>query len=784
MASAHLNSFSRALGLVVSIAALVLTAGAAWSAPEKVAGGIKFTYRDPNASTVCWAGEFNSWSATANPMKKDDKGVWNVVINLPAGEQTYKFVVDGQWFADPENPVTKGEYGNSVLKVGADGGLQAQTATSNTAYNPKITIGGRTHSLFEEIFDSNRSRYELSRPLFDIDLGFGIRVSDLMTANILTNIDPQKEDVQDYRSRLNWKRGSIEFNQRDLRIFAFDSETLPDWDDPAHLVGNIGVYHHPFGYQQNGFMVATPKYGFETQVIYSDNSTPGGTEFPAGNGDVFDDFKVNRGTNRVFDFDNNAVNHTWQLMKTTRTPSNDFVLVPGQVSVISATDIGDGGASFGYGDGATNVFAASVRRMLPGGLRLGVLGRTNRGYHLGRIVFAKAIDDSNGTITFGQTQQQWFAGGGELRWTPRPNWSVHAEYLQGARRLDLMDRASLAHFKVTSMNAANPSAATLTYDANPPIGQHYNIDESGRFIVGADWVFAQSDVGLHAEYEHQSHRYPSWFQPPVGPPASTNLDVQQFENVQFLRGVTLDPKMLDNTMDELRLRWDRNWRYYLGREVKTVVDAEFTHFDYDPMTSWQYQMWFPTGNFWLEQNGQVVGLDRLTSLGYSHVYRLRPAIEVPIRAARNVVFRWKGTFTGTPPGFKHLALKQPRYSESIFQLGADVTPRLRFENDTRWAKYDAPVLGLASGYLSQFSELTYKFSDDIRVAVGFGVDPTALDPVTNEFAYVGRESYLAQLNANGYIAESNYMSLAPQIAAAESRLQRLNRIQFEAVVRF
>ena len=100
-------------------------------------------------------------------------------------------------------------------------------------------------------------------------------------------------------------------------------------------------------------------------------------------------------------------------------------------------------------------------------------------------------------------------------------------------------------------------------------------------------------------------------------------------------------------MTEWRLRWDRNWRYYVGREVKTSLSLELTHFDYDPRTSWEYQMWFPTGNFWLEQSGQTVSIDRLTLLGESHAYRLRPSIEVPIRRARATSrFRYSRRFHG------------------------------------------------------------------------------------------------------------------------------------------
>ena len=89
--------FHRFAALIMT--ALLVVAIPAYAAPEKVSDGIRFTYRDANAGSVNWAGDFNGWNATANPMKNEG-GVWSVTLKLPPGEQAYKFVVDGQWFAE------------------------------------------------------------------------------------------------------------------------------------------------------------------------------------------------------------------------------------------------------------------------------------------------------------------------------------------------------------------------------------------------------------------------------------------------------------------------------------------------------------------------------------------------------------------------------------------------------------------------------------------------------------------------------------------------------------
>jgi 1,4-alpha-glucan branching enzyme len=65
------------------------------------AGGTAFAYTDPAAKSVSVAGEFNQWNATANPMQKDQQGLWTTAIPLKPGKYPYKFVVDGAWKADP-----------------------------------------------------------------------------------------------------------------------------------------------------------------------------------------------------------------------------------------------------------------------------------------------------------------------------------------------------------------------------------------------------------------------------------------------------------------------------------------------------------------------------------------------------------------------------------------------------------------------------------------------------------------------------------------------------------
>lgn len=58
-----------------------------------------------DASRVILAGSFNNWNEHDILMERDDNGYWNYRLPLPAGKHYYKFIIDGKWILDPENPV-------------------------------------------------------------------------------------------------------------------------------------------------------------------------------------------------------------------------------------------------------------------------------------------------------------------------------------------------------------------------------------------------------------------------------------------------------------------------------------------------------------------------------------------------------------------------------------------------------------------------------------------------------------------------------------------------------
>lgn len=773
----------RALGPVAALALLLAGAAAAWAAPHKADGGIRFTYLDPNAATVAWAGDFNGWNTSANPMTKGADGTWSVVLPLPPGTHAYKFVVDGQWIADPENGVTAGEYGNSVVTVGPDGALVQQRASSNTPYSPKLFVGGRIVGLYQSIYSGRFDRMELARPVLDFDLGMDVRFSDAMQGRVVLNVNPETEDVQDYRSRLNFKRGSLTVTRPAFTLRAYDSESIGTWDDPLRLVGDIGPFRHPWGYQRQGVQFITRPFGFDVEAMFSDNFSQDETNSDRFLGyriDNFPTFTIDRpdyeGPDFVFEAD--PVGGALGLVQTERSGAG-YAMRPRQTAKLQTMDVGDNGRLFGFGDNFEDVFAARARRALPGGWTVGLLGRTDRGFGLGRLVLAEPAADSTVRLLNALYNQQWFGGGVEAAWTPRPGVRLHAELLAGAKRMNFTNGSNeltvpLDSILSTRVVADRTAATTRNVD-----GTHVITDESVRWILGGAWTFAEGDITVRAELEREMHRYPAWTQEPIIPAGLPPTDAQRFETVFFQRASYLRAdEDLENSMTVVRFAWDRNWRHYLNREVTTSLEIERAELNYDPRTSWEHQLWFPTGNFWLEGGGYRTGIDRLTVLGEDRALRLRPRVDVPWWSARNGRLAWLGTFSGIELS------KTPRYAESIVQVGLDLTRTVRLQSDTRWVKYDAPTLGLGSGWVNQFTEAVVRVAPGIEVAFGLGIDPWVLDPNTNEYAYIGRDVYLNDRNMSAYFAETNYLSLAPMIRSAEQALQDERRVQLEAIVRF
>jgi 1,4-alpha-glucan branching enzyme len=78
----------------------------------------------PNARWVSVVGDFNDWSRSANPMRWDDTGIWQVFVPGAKDGQHYKYIVIShhgweQWKIDPVRIFRRGSAAHCVHRVAA-----------------------------------------------------------------------------------------------------------------------------------------------------------------------------------------------------------------------------------------------------------------------------------------------------------------------------------------------------------------------------------------------------------------------------------------------------------------------------------------------------------------------------------------------------------------------------------------------------------------------------------------------------------------------------------------
>ena len=93
-----IGAFRAALGAVVVSASCA--AAIPDRAPIETPAGVRFTFANAAAKSVSVAGNFNEWSATANPLTRRGN-VWTAVVTLPPGEHLFMFIVDGKFIVPP-----------------------------------------------------------------------------------------------------------------------------------------------------------------------------------------------------------------------------------------------------------------------------------------------------------------------------------------------------------------------------------------------------------------------------------------------------------------------------------------------------------------------------------------------------------------------------------------------------------------------------------------------------------------------------------------------------------
>jgi hypothetical protein len=106
--NAHGSADYGALAVEVEAAAPAPRTAPARSDEPEDAREVVVRYRDEGASDVRIAGDFNGWvpDKGVRSLVEQQSGarVWTKILLLPPGRYEYRYVVDGEWREDPDNP--------------------------------------------------------------------------------------------------------------------------------------------------------------------------------------------------------------------------------------------------------------------------------------------------------------------------------------------------------------------------------------------------------------------------------------------------------------------------------------------------------------------------------------------------------------------------------------------------------------------------------------------------------------------------------------------------------
>lgn len=225
--------------------------------------GVLFEYDDENAQSVFLVGSMNDWDTTETPMDKSEDGVWRILLKLDYGDYTYKFIVDGNWQLDQENPNFEDDgYGgsNSVIKYSS--GFDANKYNTNnsdgvkSSFNPKIYFKGQYFS--NNVFIKNEtSRFMLDKPEHDLNFGIKVKFNSDLEGYTILNVNNNKEESEMWRTHFNYKRSYLSLKADYINITAFDNIGIISFDDPLHIVGDMGYNKYSFGYNHSGLYAET-----------------------------------------------------------------------------------------------------------------------------------------------------------------------------------------------------------------------------------------------------------------------------------------------------------------------------------------------------------------------------------------------------------------------------------------------------------------------------------------------------------------------------------------------
>lgn len=657
-------------------------------AVQKTETGIKFTYEAPNANEVYLVGSFNDWNTTATPMTKNEDGVWQTVLKLDEGKYQYKFIADGNWYFDQDNPAVADDgYGgtNSVVEVGPTGKLIREQADKidksegiRARFNPQVYFKGRFYS-YNKFINNENDRYMLVKPENDVNFGIRVKFNPNFEAYTVLNVNNTEENTDMWKTHFNYKRSYLKLKTRFFKINAFDDLGLITFNDPLHIVGDVGKYNYKFGYNYRGLYAKTEDFleifslkqipvSLKAQVIFADEL-----------GDAERDINVQRLT-LGYDLNNQQ--------------NNELKLKLGGSQYISRNKMSNDVNQEYYSYALDSKIMKNLYRQ--GWQDKLELVFENEYLYYENINVLKNYGED---IHYISDEYKWMTGS-------QLYFGTGIKFPQ-ALTFGL-------NYQQNKMNFYREAAQdSIVYYPSPDL---YKVELS-KDIFRVSSSFEQEGIKLGVDFEYWKNEFP----------------------------------------DSLV-----NWSdYYLysekiggnGRWFQTYTEVPFSKYTL---------IGYEEGVFWD------------TDINYESQIG-----DFSFNAGLSTKIVQQGLFN------------KPKFIENIVMLKFDITRKWELYTDTRLPYYNDDVLDIHTDYandenvyVSNYTGLSYKLRNNIRLTLGWGVKPEVMNEVTDQFYLAGREEFLENSGNLSEFIESSYLGLGEKIKQAEADLMHQEQILLEAVINF
>jgi hypothetical protein len=231
---------------------------------------VYFTIRAPGAKEVYLVGDFNNWNATVEKMERFGD-TFEISLYMVEGSYRYKFIVDGDWIVDPDNPGNP-KRGSPLVLVEKPAGLMLLTEdpeepAAEPVLRPTFRYIGqfRWNQPEDASFDDNH--------IFDLD--FVVKREKVRGRALLKSTSDVWE-ASDNSFEVTMNRGYVGTDFSGIRLDAFENDGVV-WTslDPVKLVGDLGVFDYNAGYSRKGVSL---DYKFSDPLhvrgLYADHTGP------------------------------------------------------------------------------------------------------------------------------------------------------------------------------------------------------------------------------------------------------------------------------------------------------------------------------------------------------------------------------------------------------------------------------------------------------------------------------------------------------------------------------